>query len=160
LRRPFFACRPRSDDQKIVVVAHAARSLSLSLDVFGARLAMTRTPNDGLRPPRGGAARRALRPTVFPALVWPRVRRAAGWRMLTHPTMHVCRRVFVVAALLGLVACPHRDKDKDNANKSTPATSVASAPAASSAEPKPDAPASKLAIVPRVKAELDGRADG
>jgi hypothetical protein len=71
--------------------------------------------------------------------------------------MHsVSRGAFFVAALLGLVACPQKNDDDTPKPLPTP-----SAPAAASTptEVKVEAPA-KLAITPRVKAELDGRADG
>ena len=69
--------------------------------------------------------------------------------------MDYWRSAALATLAVGLVACPNKDKDDD---KIKPAPS-ATVPAAVSSTPAVDVPA-KLTIVPRVKAELDGRADG
>lgn len=67
--------------------------------------------------------------------------------------MNVSRATFCVAAILGLVACPNKDKN-DGASSASPSSS---APPVVSAAPPADA---KPAIEPRVKAEVDGRPEG
>ncbi len=72
--------------------------------------------------------------------------------------MYVRRAVILAAAVLGLAACPNNDDDKPTAPSAAPPP-PAPPPAASTTELKVEGPA-KMAIEPRVRAEIDGRADG
>lgn len=74
--------------------------------------------------------------------------------------MHVSRSAFLVAVSLGLIACGNKD---DDVPPIAPPASPSIAPVAEQPAPAPtpmkvEEPKSK--IEPRVKAELDGRADG
>lgn len=78
--------------------------------------------------------------------------------------MKVCRGIFIAAALLSIAACKDKDADEDGTIPIASVTNTAPAippPVAptSTSDLKVDAPP-KMTIEPRVKSELDGRADG
>src|SRR5262245_18183108 len=75
------------------------------------------------------------------------------------PCMHGTRTLFMVAVLLSVAGCPGKDKDDDKPAASAAATAIPLPTAAATATVKSDDPATPK-IEPRVKAELDGRADG
>lgn len=76
--------------------------------------------------------------------------------------MHVSRSAFLVAAFLGLIACGNKNDD-DAPPPIAPSAPPSIAPVAEQPAPAPTpmkVEEPKAKIEPRVKAELDGRADG
>jgi hypothetical protein len=72
--------------------------------------------------------------------------------------MNFCRLGCVAAALLGLTGCPEKETEPKPVPPPPPPTAavVASTPT----EVKPEGPVTKPGIEPRIKTELDNRADG